>query len=222
MANREISLITFAAQNEKNTRLRTLYIVRHGETDPNKNQIIQGSGLDAPLNETGKRQANDFFQAYRHIPFDAIYTSALIRTSQSVSRFIDLGIPHFPFSDLNEISWGVKDGTKIDPEEKVIYNRLLNDWAGGLLDRSFTMGESPNQVARRLQRVIQYFMESNHQMILICTHGRALRILLCLLTKRPIQEMEQFLHSNLCLYILHFDGIDWKIELANDTTHLMD
>jgi broad specificity phosphatase PhoE len=206
-----------------NPKLKTLYLIRHGETDPNKNQIIQGSGLDAPLNDTGRRQAFDFFQAYRHIPFDAIYTSALIRTSQSVVRFIEMGIPHFPFADLNEISWGIKDGTQINKEEQLIYNQLLRDWQGGLLDRSFAKGESPNQVARRLNRVIEFmFNEPSHQIILMSIHGRALRIMLCLLLKRPLSDMEQFLHSNLCLYILQFDGISWKIELSNDTTHFMD
>lgn len=207
----------------KKNQTKTLYIIRHGETDPNKNQIIQGSGLDAPLNDKGRRQANDFFQAYRHIPFDAIYTSALIRTSQSVARFVDMGIPHFPLTDLNEISWGVKDGTKIDPEEQVVYNKLIRDWAGGLLDRSFAKGESPNQVARRLNKVIQFLLENEkHQTVLVSTHGRSMRILLCLLLGVPIEQMEQFLHSNLCLYILQYDGNSWSIELANDTTHLMD
>lgn len=202
---------------------KTLYLIRHGETDPNKNHIIQGSGLDAPLNETGRRQAEDFFQAYRHTPFDAVYTSALIRTSQSVSKFIDLGIPHFPFADLNEISWGVKDGTKINPEEQIIYNQLLRDWEFGLLDRSFSKGESPNQVVRRMKRVLDFLMEEpKHDLVLMSIHGRAMRIFICLLLGKPISDMEQFIHSNLCLYILQFDGFSWQIELANDTTHLLD
>lgn len=206
-----------------NDKTKTLYIIRHGETDPNKNHIIQGSGLDAPLNETGRKQSFDFFQAYRHIPFDAIYTSALIRTSQSVAKFIELGIPHFPFSDLNEISWGIKDGTRIDKNEQLIYNQLLRDWQEGLLDRSFAKGESPNQVAKRLIRVIQFlFSQPNHKIILMSIHGRALRILLCILLKKPISEMEHFLHSNLCLYILQFDGFSWSVELSNDITHFMD
>ena len=200
---------------------KTLYIIRHGETDPNKNHIIQGSGLDAPLNQTGRLQASDFYHAYRHIDFQTIYTSALLRTWQSVSKFIEAGVRHVPLADLNEISWGVKDGTRIDPEEQIIYLSLLKDWSAGLLDRSFLNGESPNQVANRLSRAIELILKKEDETIcLVCIHGRALRILLCLLLKIPLTRMEEFLHSNLCLYILHWDGYGWSVELSNDVTHL--
>jgi len=199
---------------------KKIYLIRHGETEPNRNHIIQGSGLDAPLNETGRKQADDFFYAYRHIPFDAIYTSALIRTHQSVSQFINSGIPHYGLGQLNEISWGVKDGTKIDSREQIIYNALLKDWEAGLLDQSFEKGESPNRVSIRLKEAISIIESKEYEQILICIHGRAMRILLCILFKIPLTRMEEFLHSNLCLYILEFDGSDWIIKLRNDTTHL--
>jgi probable phosphoglycerate mutase len=199
---------------------KKLYLVRHGETEPNRLGIIQGSGLDASLNARGIRQANDFFLAYKHISFDAIYTSALIRTHQSVEQFLALGIHHEIRKDLNEISWGIKDGTRIDPQEQIVYNRMIQDWKAGLLDRSFDMGESPNQVAKRLRTVIGEVNNSTAKTLLMCIHGRALRIFLCLLLSRPLSQMEDFLHSNLCLYILVFDGKSWKLELENDTQHL--
>ena len=34
-----------------------LIIFRHGETDGNVKNIVQGAGIDCPLNETGKKQA---------------------------------------------------------------------------------------------------------------------------------------------------------------------
>lgn len=200
--------------------MKKLYIIRHGETEPNRQHIIQGSGLDASLNETGMQQAADFFMAYRHIPFDVVYTSALIRTWQSVDGFLKKGIPHVPLKNLNEISWGVKDGTRIDPSEQKIYNGMLSDWKAGLLDRSFEKGESPNVVAARMKLAMNDLMETDFKTILMCIHGRALRILLCILMKKNLAEMEAFLHSNLCLYILSFDGQNWTIDLENDTHHL--
>ena len=200
--------------------MKKLYIIRHGDTEPNRHHIIQGSGLDAPLNETGMQQAADFFMAYRHIPFDAVFTSALIRTWQSVDGFLRKGIPHYPVKNLNEISWGVKDGTRIDPSEQKIYNSMLSDWKAGLLDRSFDKGESPNMVASRMKLAVEDLLQTDFKTILMCIHGRALRILLCLLMKKSLTEMETFLHSNLCLYILSFDGQNWAIELENDTHHL--
>lgn len=200
---------------------KTLYLTRHGETDPNKNFIIQGSGLDSPLNATGTQQARDFFLAYRHIHFDKIYTSHLIRTHQSVQPFLETGIPHESMTDLREISWGEKDGTRIDPAEQRIYQAMLSDWRAGLLDRSFANGESPNQVMQRMKRAMEIIMSrKDEKTILMCIHGRALRILLSHLMKTPLSEMEQYLHSNLCLYVLEYDGQNWSIVLKNDTSHL--
>jgi probable phosphoglycerate mutase len=205
----------------ENSTLKKLFIIRHGETDPNKNHIIQGSGLDASINSKGRSQASDFYNSYKHIAFDKVYTSKLTRTSQSVEQFITSGLPHTVLEELNEISWGVKDGTRINPEEAVIYQAMLNDWQFGLLDRGFENGESPNQVAKRLSEAMRKIMKNeNEKQILICTHGRALRILLCLLLKKPLSEMETFIHSNLCLYILSWNGQIWNCELSNNTSHL--
>jgi probable phosphoglycerate mutase len=202
--------------------LKRLYIIRHGETDPNRNKIIQGSGLDAPLNQKGRNQALDFYKAYNHIPFQKVYTSNLIRTWQSVEKFIQNGIPHSPLKELNEISWGVKDGTKIDQKEQKIYTHMINQWKSGSLDVCFEAGESPNQVAKRLNSAMKSILkEGNEDVILMCIHGRALRILLCILLEKSLSDMEDFLHSNLCLYILSWDGKNWKIELENDTSHIL-
>lgn len=196
------------------------YIIRHGETEPNRLQIIQGSGLDASLNQTGIQQAQDFYTAYRHIPFDSVYTSALVRTHESVKSFLDKGIPHLILPALNEISWGEKDGTRIDAGEQTVYNAMVRDWKAGLLDRSFQNGESPNMVVKRLKPAIESLMQRPDKISLMCIHGRTLRILLCLLTSKPVSEMETFLHTNLSLYILSFRNGKWEIDLRNDTSHL--
>ena len=202
--------------------IKRFFIIRHGETDPNKNQIIQGSGLDAPLNEKGKTQANDFFSAYQHIQFDSLYSSALIRTWQSIEKFLQLPISHFPLKELNEISWGIKDGTKIDDTEQKIYQAMLDGWQSGLLDMSFEKGESPNEVAKRMKLALGIIMLRDCDLnILICIHGRAMRIFLCLLLNKPLTEMEAFFHSNLCLYVLEWDGREWELVLENDTRHLV-
>jgi probable phosphoglycerate mutase len=91
-----------------------------------------------------------------------------------------------------------------------------------LLDRSFSGGESSYQVVARMKTAMQTIMEREEEKtILMCIHGRAMRILLSMLMQTPLSEMEQYLHSNLCLYILEYDGQKWKICLENDTSHLL-
>ena len=40
---------------------KTIYLIRHGETDFNRQGIVQGSGVDSDLNELGLAQAEAFF-----------------------------------------------------------------------------------------------------------------------------------------------------------------
>lgn len=200
---------------------RRIYLIRHGQTEPNRQHIIQGSGLDASLNETGQQQARDFYAAYRHIPFDKVFTSALRRTWESVADFLDAGLTQVVVPEFNEISWGIKDGTKIDASEQFEYYSLMEDWKAGLLDRAFEKGESPRQVANRLKRGIEILNQTEGNTFLLCMHGRAMRIFLCLLLNEPLERMESFAHSNLCLYILSQGPKGWEIELRNSTAHLL-
>ena len=41
--------------------MKHIYLVRHGQTDFNLKGIVQGSGVDASINETGLKQAQAFY-----------------------------------------------------------------------------------------------------------------------------------------------------------------
>ena len=60
----------------------TLYIVRHGETEWNVKKIIQGNE-DIPLNKKGESQAKELAKKLRHIKFDVIFSSDLIRAKRT-------------------------------------------------------------------------------------------------------------------------------------------
>jgi broad specificity phosphatase PhoE len=201
--------------------IKKIYIIRHGQTDFNLRGIVQGSGVDSSLNETGKAQAKAFFEKYENVSFDKIYTSKLKRTKESVQGFIDKGIPHESLVGLNEISWGSKEGQEITPEEDLYYHWMLEEWQKGNTFQRIEGGESPEDVALRQQLAIERFMRNdNEQTILICMHGRALRILLCQLLNYPLKAMDTFEHKNLCLYQLDYTGSMFAIKKHNDVSHL--
>ncbi|WP_035726804.1 histidine phosphatase family protein [Eisenibacter elegans] len=200
---------------------QTIYLIRHGQTEFNRQNIVQGSGVDAPLNELGQRQAEAFFETYKHIPFDRIYTSALQRAIQSVAKFTALGIPTEHYAGLNEISWGVNEGHPVDPEQDRYYHDMLRSWREGRVDIAIQGGESPIQVQERQRPILELIRSRpEDQNILIAMHGRAMRILLCLMLNAPLQEMDNFEHQNLCLYQLVYTGSMFRIERYNDTSHL--
>lgn len=202
---------------------KRLYFIRHGQTDLNLKGIVQGRGVNSPLNETGRKQAQAFYNAYKHIPFDKIYTSALMRTHQTVAPFVRDGIPMEQLEGLDEISWGIYEGQEQSDTILSGFQELMAAWKDNLLDRSVDQGESPNQLVARQQQAMAYILQKpDEENVLICMHGRALRIMLCHLTDVPVCQMDDFQHTNTALYILEYQDENMVIVDHYNTQHLKD
>ena len=182
---------------------------------------MQGSGIDSSLNELGLAQAKAFYDKYQSLHFDKIYTSSLKRSIQSVDSFIQQGTLHEAHDGLNEISWGSKEGTNITLEEDEYYHWLLKQWQEGNTSVRIEGGESPEDVASRQRPVLDSILSrSEESSILICMHGRAIRVLLCQMLNYPLSAMDVFEHTNLGLYLLSYSGSFFKVETYNNADHL--
>lgn len=198
-----------------------LYIIRHGETDFNKQGIVQGRGVNSDLNEMGLHQAKQFYKAYHHVEFDKIITSTLKRTHQTVESFINKGIPWEQHPGFDELDWGINEGREATREMKEEFYQLTKNWMDGKLELKFPGGESPIEVNLRQKVVIQNLIKESDQLnkVLICMHGRALRLLLCELLQQPLSNMDNFPHSNVSLYrLMYKDGIFEMLDF-NNTDH---
>ena len=70
--------------------MTTLYLVRHGETVDNANQIMQGQ-TQGELNENGLRQAQEFAEQWKDRDIDIVMASDLKR---SVDTAVIIAEPH--------------------------------------------------------------------------------------------------------------------------------
>jgi len=186
--------------------IREIYLIRHGETDYNQSKIVQGEGIDAPLNVTGKQQANAFYQSYRHLTFDKLYTSHLKRAYQTIESFVCPDIPIEQHAGLNEINWGHYEGKPVAQVQSAYYQSLLENWRGGSTHIPIHGGESPEDVAVKQKPVIDLLHASSDKRVLVCMHGRAMRIFLCQLLNKPLYKMDDFSHGNLSLYHIHLQA----------------
>lgn len=201
--------------------MKKLYIVRHGQTDYNYRGVVQGSGIDASLNDTGRYQAQLFYDMYKDFPFDKLYISELRRTKESVQHFIDAGLNYERLRGLDEINWGEKEGQSISPEENKYYYEMVAKWQNGETHLPVEGGESPEDVAARQRDAMKHIMaQQDEENVLICMHGRAMRVLLCQLLNYPISSMDLFKHQNLGLYQLTYTGSMFRLDKANDSAHL--
>ena len=197
-----------------------LYIIRHGQTDYNLQGIVQGQGVDTDLNATGKMQAQAFFEAYRNEGFEFVYTSRLKRTHQTVAPFIEnQQLPILQLNAFDEFNWGIFEGTRFG-QFNADYRQLIHEWKTGNYDAAPPKGDAPNQVAIRQAAGIAHIRQNPAQKILLCMHGRAMRLFLCLLLQRPYAEMEAFEHDNLSLYKLRLTDDQHVLLIRNDRSHL--
>lgn len=200
---------------------KNIFILRHGETDFNRRGVVQGSGIDAPLNEKGFKQANAFYQMYKDLPLDKIYTSALQRSIQTINPFVGDGIEVEECEGFNEIHWGKYEGRIIASQDNAYYRDLVRKWGNGETHLRIDGGESPEMVQTRQKKVIDRIIPITHEKnILICMHGRAMRILLATLLGYSLSSMDQFEHQNTSLYQLEYNGSDFSLIKSNDTSHL--
>ncbi|WP_028903852.1 MULTISPECIES: histidine phosphatase family protein [unclassified Prevotella] len=93
--------------------MTTLYLVRHGETIDNANQIMQGQ-TQGELNENGIRQAQEFSRDWQDKPLDVVLASDLKRsidTARIIAEPHQLEVLTTPL--LRERDWGSFTGRYI-------------------------------------------------------------------------------------------------------------
>jgi len=125
----------------------TLILVRHGETDANKNRIIQGQA-EWPLNDLGTRQAGAAGRLMKDVLFDQVYTSDLGRAKQTCTNILEANQSSQEMTEdvlLRERSFGVFDNRPVTELEELAKKKGLSSW-------SFATdgGESPKQFQERI------------------------------------------------------------------------
>lgn len=199
---------------------KQLFILRHGETDYNRLGIIQGGGVDSSLNDTGRKQAKAFFDAYQAYPFEVVVTSALQRTHQTVQHFIEQGLPWIQRPDINEMNWGVHEGKTSTPELEEDYQWITSQWRQGKYEVPFEGGESASVLGERVSGFVEWLVQQPETHILVCSHGRTMRCLMCLLHGAPLSEMDTHKHANTGLYHFEYQEGQFTPIRVNDTSHL--
>ncbi|SHK16207.1 histidine phosphatase family protein [Rhodothermus profundi] len=204
--------------------ITTLYFVRHGETDYNRHGIVQGRGVDAPLNEHGQRQAEALARRFAEVALDAIYTSPLQRaraTAEAVRQYHP-DLPFYQMADLEEMDWGDLEGKPCAPPYDAQIRRIYERWQAGDYAYPVPGGESVLDVQRRALRALQTILARHEgEAVLVVTHGRFLRILLAsILPEYGLARMEALPHTNTAVNHLVCENGRFRALRLNCTAHL--
>lgn len=133
-----------------------IYLVRHGETNENRQRIIQGQ-LDCRLNDQGILQAERLAQRLSSVNFDAAFCSDLSRAKTTAEIIVKQhpGLKLESSEDLRERFMGSLQGQIWYPDinrpqdvesENSFVNRVLS-WWDELLMQKFPSKETKGAVA---------------------------------------------------------------------------
>lgn len=204
----------------------TIWLLRHGQTTANAQEIIQGPRIDAPLSELGHRQAASLGDALAEEPLAAVYSSPLTRARDTAQAIVhrhrrrdgsDLAVQVVP--ELYEMDYGTFIGRNyadIQPDME----QILDAWKMGFVDQSFPGGESALLAQTRVRPFTRRLIETAEvQDVAVVAHGRINRILIATLSGAGLTRLEEFPQSNASITQLDVNG-SVTVRRLNDTRHL--
>lgn len=199
-----------------------LYVVRHGETEWNKQRRIQGQ-LDSVLTAEGKRQAELLRPRLETVDFDGLISSPSKRAVQTAEILASgRGLSIQTDKRLMEIHLGEWQGKTYDEVLKSDVDRFKCYREN---PEKFTCkgGENFFDVKNRVEAFLADMeKEKKKGNYLIVTHGMVIRVLLSICKNLPISEVWKVSNvENTSLTIIKLENGAKELLLEGDASHIM-
>ena len=202
-----------------------IFIVRHGETNWNKEGRFQGQ-IDIPLNNNGKDQAKKTSKYLEDINFNKAFSSSMIRPYETAQIILqkksDLKIEKI--DALVEISHGLWEG-KLEKEINEKWPELLKNWHDKPEEVRMPEGESIKEVSDRSVKAWEEICinQENNDLTLLVAHDAVNKTLICNILGISYSNIWMIKQGNGGITIIDlFDdpNKDHVISALNITTHL--
>jgi len=190
--------------------ITTLCLVRHGETDWNKQSRLQGQE-DVPLNELGRQQAHESGLHLKDDYWDAIISSPLSRayeTSEIIQNQLYQSTPIYTLDQFKERAFGEASGLTIEELREKYPNRTYPN-----------QEEWEDFKARVFSGIDEVQARFTGQKFLLVAHGAVINCILSVLSNGEVGSGKTRLINACISHIEHIDQI-WNIKSYNKTSHL--
>lgn len=162
----------------------TVYVVRHGQTDWNKDGRIQGDS-DNPLNATGREQAAAMARLMADVKVGALYVSSHQRARQTAAVF-EGRTPTVAMDELRERFFGKFEGANDkDPAVVADWNKRRFAWTDDMEG-----GETLESQSRRVEAALKTIRDKHKDggTVVVVGHGGINPLLVSHLIGVPPQE----------------------------------
>ncbi len=199
-----------------------LILVRHGETDWNRELRFQGQS-DVPLNAVGHEQARRVGLCLASETVHQLVCSDLTRTRQTaMPAGQQLKLNSLPDAALREQNFGVVDGLRLE-DIKSQFPDALQQWVKFQADYAFSGGESTRQFHARVMQALQRLAAAHpEQTLLVVTHGGVLDMVYRTARALPLSGPRQTEIPNGGINRVRLSGSAVHILSWAETRHLAD
>jgi len=198
----------------------TIYFTRHGQTEWNVQQRMQGWG-NGELTELGLSDARNLAVRLHHTPIDKIYASTSKRAYQTAEIIAEgRNIQMIKEDVFREMCFGDWDGKYRDdiiekyPED---FHTFWHEPQNFKRETCETFTDLQNRVKQALQIIIN---QNSNGTVLVVAHSIFLRMVFATIKNLPISEIfTQKPPENTSLTKVVYDGSTLKIEYESDMSH---
>lgn len=211
--------------------MKTIYFVRHGESEGNVGKIRQTTSTQ--LTEKGIEQVYTIAGRCAHIYADSIISSTMNRAKQTaeiISKTVQLPIEYSELFTERKRPSEVLGKPKDDPTAVKINSLIKENFTQS--NWKYSDEENFEDLKKRALRSLHYLQEKSEENIIVVTHGYFLKILAaCVLFGENLTstECEKIITNllpthNAGITVFQYDKLDqenpWKISTWNDYSHL--
>jgi broad specificity phosphatase PhoE len=198
----------------------SIYLVRHGQTAWNKEEIFRGR-TDVPLDETGLKQAELAGEYFNGMEIYGIYSSPLSRaweTAQKIARLHHLNVQ--PLQGILDMSFGKWEGQshrEIQKNDKEIYRQWREEPHLVRLPGGESLDDVRVRAVNALGEVIR-----NHpgKTLILVSHRVVNKVLICGILGLDNSHFWQITQDTTAINLIqHKDG-KYILSLMNETCHL--
>lgn len=200
--------------------MTTLFLVRHGRTGWNKEQIFRGT-KDIPLDEVGRAEARLVGERLKGEGIRAVYSSPLARakeTAEAIAEFHNLDV--HCLEGLTDLHFGEWEGLSLKEVQKQ-YPDLYQEWLQAPHEVIFPGGEGLAAVSSRAMKAVEEIITRHPQEgVALVTHRVVLKVLICALLGLDNSHFWNIAQDTTAINCFSHRNGTWIMNFLNDTCHL--
>jgi len=199
--------------------MNKIILVRHGETEWNKEEIFRGHA-DIDLNETGLKQAQLLAKYLKNEKIGAIYSSPLkraIKTAEAIAALHNLNvIPCQELIDFNYGSWEGLPQKTVESKYQVLYEK----WLGRPHLVKMPGGESLKDVRKRALGLVERTTLSDGGTVALVSHRVVHKVIICALLGLSNSHFWNIKLDTCGITVFSYSKGLFVLEKHNDTSFL--